>query len=378
MTMIKFITALLVATVAVAPQLAWGQPQVQPRIFVNPGHGGHDNNDRPEPFYNQGQQRRVEYYESNSNLTHGLALAEMLRDRGYDVALSRYTNTSDDDLNLTEICQLAANSGADLFYAVHSNDTDGSRAVNFPLGLYRGYTDDPAVAGSDVLSRIIVRNLMTNQATNWDRDGYSRGDWSFYNWGYGVGLGVLRYNKLPAVLVESSFHGYLAERERLLNTDYMRLEAFLEANGIDGYFGRGPVDRGMIAGTVRFDSLRTDLRRTFGSDCYVPANSMPVTLLDAQGNEHVSYLTDDMNNGFFSFENLAPGTYTVSVDGAQDRKVRVSAGNVTYCSMMIGLQAGEEPINPDSVSTPNSSRGHQIKVDDEELQKYLNNEGEQQ
>lgn len=378
MNKIKVLFILLLTALAIAPQ-ASAQSQVRPRVFINPGHGGHDSNDRPEPFYNRGAGHRVEYYESNSNLAHGLALAEALSTRGYEVFLSRYANASDDDLNLSEISQLALNSGADLFFAVHSNDTNGNRSVNFPLGLYRGYTDKPAVPGSDVLADIIVRNLLTNQATNWDRTGYCRGDWSFYNWGYGVGLGVLRFNKLPGMLVEASFHGYIAERERLLNADYTRLEAFLEAGGIDEYFHRGPVAQGMIAGTVRYDSLRTDLRRSFGSDSYVPACSMPVTLLDAKGNEVMSYLTDDLYNGFYSFENLAPGTYTVSVDGAQDRQVRVTAGNVTYCNMMIGLQAGEEPVEPSASdgSNLNQGRGHQIRVDDEELQKYLNNDGEQ-
>ncbi len=42
--------------------------QIRPRVFLNPGHGGHDSDDRPCPFYNEGMQARVEYYESDSNL----------------------------------------------------------------------------------------------------------------------------------------------------------------------------------------------------------------------------------------------------------------------------------------------------------------------
>lgn len=375
--LVASIVFVLCAALGMAAQPAADGGVARLRVFINPGHGGHDSNDRPEPFYNQGAQRRVEYYESNSNLAHGLALEEMLRLRGYDVMMSRYTNTSADDLNLYEISQLAANSGADIFFSVHSNDTDGRRAVNFPLGLYRGYNDDPAVPGSDDLAHIIIERLMANHATNWDRAGYSRGDWSFYNWGYGVGLGVLRYNKLPGILVESSFHGYLPERERLLNKDYIRLEAWLEANGIDQFFGRGPIGTGIVAGVVRYDSARTDLRTTFGSDSRVPANGMPVALLDSQGRDFESYQTDDLNNGFFSFENLKPGTYILSIEGVPDTEVTVTAGNVTYCKPVIRLLDGNQ-ADAEILDAPADyqTRGNQTRIDDEELKLYIEDQDE--
>lgn len=89
--------------------------QIRPRVFLNPGHGGHDSDDRPCPFYNEGMQARVEYYESDSNLKGAMAMKDILRSRGYEVFMSRVNNTTDDDLNLFEIHQLALNSGADVF-----------------------------------------------------------------------------------------------------------------------------------------------------------------------------------------------------------------------------------------------------------------------
>ena len=51
--------------------------QIRPRVFLNPGHGGHDSDDRPCPFYNEGMQARVEYYESDSNLKGAMAMKDI-------------------------------------------------------------------------------------------------------------------------------------------------------------------------------------------------------------------------------------------------------------------------------------------------------------
>ena len=52
---------------------------VRPRVSLNPGHGGHDSDDRPCPFFNEGMQARVEYYESDSNLKCAMAMKDILR-----------------------------------------------------------------------------------------------------------------------------------------------------------------------------------------------------------------------------------------------------------------------------------------------------------
>ena len=70
------------------------EKELRPRVFINPGHGGHDNNDRPEPFFNEGMQSRVPYYESDSNFNEGMALFDILKEKGYEVYISRYKNTS--------------------------------------------------------------------------------------------------------------------------------------------------------------------------------------------------------------------------------------------------------------------------------------------
>ena len=287
-----------------------------PRVFINPGHGGHDSDDRHIPTWDVGARDTLHYYESNSNLTKGLALEEILQNKGYETALSRRTNKTEDDLDLFEIVSLAANSGADIFFAIHSNATGTLNCINFPLGLYRGWDGRPAVEGSLRLSQLVMKYLYHNDLTVWTHEERSRGDWSFYDWGYKVGLGVLRYNKLPGFLSEGSFHDYLPERERLLNDSYCWLEAWNQSLGIDEYFGRkGKFKNGVIAGTVRWtDRLRTDDdQRLFGEDELKPVNGALLRLYTGRGVLSRIYTLDIMDNGVFVFTNLPKDKYKIEL-----------------------------------------------------------------
>ena len=283
-----------------------------PRVFINPGHGGHDSDDRHVPTWVIGKQDTLHYYESNSNLTKGLALQEILTNKGYETAISRTSNFTEDDLDLFEIVSLAANSGADIFMSIHSNATGIEKRVNFPLGLYRGWDGKPAVEGSLDLSKMVMKHLYKNELAVWTADERSRGDWSFYDWGYKVGLGVLRFNKLPGFLSEGSFHDYLPERERLLNDSYCWLEAWNQSLGIDEYFGRkGKFKNGVIAGTVRWKDLaRQDKdKRVFDEDNLLTVNGALLRLYNSRGSLTRIYTTDDRDNGVFVFTNLVPDKY---------------------------------------------------------------------
>lgn len=69
------------------------------KYYINPGHGGHDSNDRPTPM-----PLGVEiFYESDGNLSRGLHLRDFLLANNAQVKMSRVTNTSADDLNLSTI-----------------------------------------------------------------------------------------------------------------------------------------------------------------------------------------------------------------------------------------------------------------------------------
>ena len=310
-----------------------------PRVFINPGHGGHDSNDRPTPFYLWTVGDTVTYYESASNLATGSALKRYLEEKGYEVGTTRVGNTSDDDLDLYEIVALAANSGADLFFAVHSNATGIPARLNYTLSLYRGYNGEPVVEGSDSIARAVKKHLQANQATVWTHPPKDWGDWSFYrNWGYKTGLGVLRYNKLPGMLCEGSFFDYVPERCRKLNTDFCHMEGWNQSLAIDEYFGRsGKGKTGVVAGLVRYQCERTDTTyKAFDKDLLQPANKLTVTLLNAKGRTVGQYRIDNLNNGFYWFEGLKPGRYRVRVEGADaESEVEVRANQSTYCNFEI-------------------------------------------
>ena len=309
-----------------------------PRVYINPGHGGHDSDDRHVPTWVIGAQDTLHYYESNSNLTKGLALQEILNNKGYETAISRKTNYTEDDLDLYEIVALAANSGADIFFSIHSNATGIDKRINFPLGLYRGWDGKPAVEGSLKLSDLVMKYAIKNELAVWTHKERSRGDWSFYDWGYKVGLGVLRFNKLPGFLSEGSFHDYLPERERLLSNNYCWLEAWNQSLGIDEYFGRkGKFQNGVIAGTVRWsDIYREDEdKQVFDDDKLMPINGAVLRVYNGRGALNRVYTVDNLDNGVFVLTNLPPDKYKLELYYGQDdlymtTKVKVKKNQTSY------------------------------------------------
>ncbi len=314
-----------------------------PRVFINPGHGGHNSDDRPMPTWVIGTQDTVHYYESNSNLAKGLALQEILQNKGYETVMSRTTNRTEDDLDLFEIVSLAANSGADIFFAIHSNATGTRNCVNFPLALYRGWDGQPAVEGSLDLSNAVMKYAGKNELPVWTHKERSRGDWSFYDWGYKVGLGVLRFNKLPGMLSEGSFHDYLPERERLFSDSYCWLEAWNQSLGIDEYFGRkGKFKNGVVAGVVRWDDLQRhdEDKRLFDDDKLLPINGALLRLYNNRGLLARVFTTDDLDNGVFVFTNLKPDKYRLDLFyGGENKyistKVKVKKNHTTYKNLKL-------------------------------------------
>ena len=315
-----------------------------PRVFINPGHGGHDDNDRHIPTWVIAARDTIHYYESNSNLTKALALEEILHDKGYETALSRRTNNTEDDLDLYEIVALAANSGADVFLSLHSNATGTENRVNFPLALYRGWDDQAVVEGSQVLSDVIMHFSKLNEATVWSHKERSRGDWSFYpEWGYKVGLGVLRYNKLPGTLIEGSFHDYLPERERLLCDNYCWLDAWNYSLGLDEYFHPfSKFKNGVVAGLIRWEDIlrQDDDMRLYGDDELKPLNGALLRLYTDRGVMVRAYTLDTQDNGVFVFSNLPPMKYKLEVYyGNQElyitTKVKAKKNETTYKNLMM-------------------------------------------
>jgi len=58
------------------------------RIYLNPGHGGHDSDDRPTPQ----PLNTPMFYESDGNLTRGLYMRDMFKLYGATVGITRTQN----------------------------------------------------------------------------------------------------------------------------------------------------------------------------------------------------------------------------------------------------------------------------------------------
>lgn len=320
------------------------------KIYINPGHGGHDSDDRNVVIAPYAQGDPNGYWESNSNLSKGLQLRDMLEAKGYTVAMSRVTNTTADDLNLGTIVKLSNEFGADLFFSIHSNATGVVQRRNFPLMLFRGYDNEPQIEGSLRICQILNKYLLHNQATYWTQTTENcRGDWSFYkSWGT-QGLGALRGQNKTSMLSEGSFHDYIPEAYRLMSDDFCWLEAWHFRKAVDEYFDVPGLEVGGIAGRLNDTRVPRDGDYIkFGDDLFATIQNAKVELLDLDGKVLDTYTTHPIHtNGFYLFKNLNPGTYVVRASEADHYTIQdtieVKANEISYLNMKMAKVRSTPP-----------------------------------
>lgn len=312
------------------------------KVYINPGHGGHDADDRNVVIYPYAQGDPEGYWESNSNLEKGLALRDMLQAKGYTVGISRVTNTTADDLGLSTISRLANDFGADLFFSIHSNATGTAARRNFPLMLFRGYDVQPVKPNDKVIATILNQHLLENEVTYWTSTATNvRGDWDFYkSWGT-QGLGVLRNLTVIGMLSEGSFHDYIPEAYRLMNKDFCWLEAYHFRRAVDEYFKQSGESKGHIFGRLNDGRLpREGSYLMYGDDLFATVQGATVELYDASNKLVKTYTTESKHyNGVYGFRDLAPGTYTirtkVNTHYDSEKTVEVKADLVTYANFQL-------------------------------------------
>ena len=326
----------------------------QPHVYINPGHGGYDSDDRNMVIYPFHQGDSAGSWESKSNLRKGLAMQEILQKKGYRTSISRVTNTTADDLALSTIVALCNQSGADVFISIHSNATGTSAVNNFPMVFYRGYTGSPQIANADVLAADLEPALYASQSTVWTHNYQIWGDWSFRpEWGT-QGYGVLRGNRAVANLSEGSFHDYIPEAYRLLGLQYCWMEGWNLSLGTDKYFNRlGNFSQGVVSGNVRDDRIKRLQENpqpfiVYGDDQLMPIHNATVRLLDDNGTEVQRTMTDTLRNGIYTFKYVNPGTYTVEVSEpshfTQTATVTVTANASTYQNFYLKRVRDTPPV----------------------------------
>lgn len=396
----KFIKSLLIFISISIATLTTSAANI--KVYINPGHGSWGPNCRPQatipyPALSSGRPDTLGFYESNTNLWKALALEEkLLAAGGFDVKLSRrangpypYAGYEDKTYNkaLTTICAEAEAYNADYYISIHSNagpigNANGtSNFANYPVILYRGYTGSPKVTNSDKMAKASIARLYEVFYTTAKTRGggpeftsyYSPtnpnivGDLSFYNttstYGY---LGALKHS-IPGFLSEGYFHTYSPARHRALNTDWCRQEGIRYYRGIMDYYGKPKETVGYIMGYIRTkaETLTNDplyLPHNVSNDKYLPINGAKVVLRNSSGKlircncypyvkrqltNQPYYTTDNNYNGIFMFENLEPGTYSISVhkSGYEDyqKTVTVTADKTTYPEIFLTPGIGTEP-----------------------------------
>jgi len=326
-------------------------------ICVNPGHGGYDSDDRNMTIAPFAQGDHNGFWESQSNLDKGKQLRDMLVAAGANVIMTRETNTTADDLNLSVIVAMANQNNSDFMIAIHSNAGNG--VANSVLQLYAGKdandattypTPTPVSDESRNISAVIAKNLYANQITTWSSSYSVTGDKTFGRiaMGWSDGYGVLRGLTVPGVISEGSMHDYIPETYRLMNMEYKWLEAWNFFKSFCTYFKPAEsIPTGNIAGSVR-DSRNVITVGSYyklkGRDELLPLNGATITVVET----NQTYTVDQLNNGVYVFKNLAPGQYNVKAEApgyyAQTIPVTVTNGNISYLNISLNKVRNTPPM----------------------------------
>jgi len=295
-------------------------------ICIDPGHGGHESDDRYMSW--------AEFWESESNLSKAFFLDTLLKNLGATVVLTRHFNGDegiDNDPGLSERAAIANNAGADFFHSIHSNG--GSGNANYTLILYPGPTGDPRINGLSGYPpcpiELTISNQMATQIYSTNRTTYktTAGDWTFYGTGQPY-LGVFRTLRLPGSLSEGSFHDYYPETFRLKSRAYHKNEAWAIARTYALILDTTDFATFNLAGIVRDPDEQVTYTYLTTADSYKPVNNITVTL--EPGGK--TFRGDNWNNGYFLFDSLAAGTYQLKVtaEGYYPDSAQVTIGTTFF------------------------------------------------
>ncbi len=202
------------------------QEALQGMTFVlDPGHGG----DAHLPGYKRGP---TGVREADINLRVAKLLERLLTDAGANVVLTRDV---DRDLSLADRAKVANDARADLFLSLHHNASDRP-AINYTSVWLHG---DLATGGPEVdAARHIARSLGKHLRTDVGYTSPLMSDRQMYQ----SGFGVLRASKVPAMLLESSFHSNPDEEQRLSDAGHNLREAYAIYEGLCDWAHARPPD----------------------------------------------------------------------------------------------------------------------------------------
>lgn len=282
------------------------------KFYVNPGHGGHDSDDRQIklPF-----SYIPDFWESEGNLERGFHLRDFFEANNAKVKMSRVTNTSEDDLGLSVIAA-QSNSYGGYFISLHTNGANAK--ANYTVAFYKGTVTSNQQDSQEAISpskemglkvaECHTENNLTEVTYTTPR---SLSDYAFNGWNYGV----LRTNNCPGYLVETWFHDYRPEALRLKSNLYNKylawqiLQATMLCPGGSGTF------KGCIIGDIRdvTEHCGYTVNVSYRRDSTLAVNNALVNLYNANHELIQTMNTDEWHNGVFGFFDLDAGDYTVEI-----------------------------------------------------------------
>ena len=202
-----------------APEVNQAKPQPMNKsqknnitVVIDPGHGGHDS----------GAVAEDKTTEKGLNLRLAPRVESMLRERGYNVIMTRST---DEFIALSERAAIANRNNADIFVSIHFNSAGSASAYGIEV-LYALENDVELKkdAGDQTLLAREVLNAVLKETGAKNRGIKNRPD-----------LAVLKRTNMTACLIEGGFMSNPDELEKLKSDSYLDKLANGIVTGIENY-----------------------------------------------------------------------------------------------------------------------------------------------
>ena len=264
-------------------------------IFLDPGHSQSEN------------MGIFGYPEAHKVLRVGLNLRDLLLSKT-DIDTVYISRTNDQqNVSLTQRTDYANSVGAAWYHSIHSDA--GSPGANSTLLLWGQYSNglEKIPNGGKAMSDAIVPILTAGYRTT-TRGSY--GDCTFYGCSTtGPYLFVNRESNMPSELSEAGFHTNPKQNQLNMNSKWKRLEAYTLFWSILKYFNINRPFAGIATGII------------IDGESGKPVNGAVISL-DGQTDTTDTYESlfhlysndsEQLRNGFYFFENLSAGTFTVTV-----------------------------------------------------------------
>lgn len=181
-------------------------------VVIDPGHGGHDS----------GAVAEDKTTEKALNLRLAPRVESMLRERGYNVIMTRST---DEFIALSERAAIANRNDADIFVSIHFNSAGSASAYGIEV-LYASENDvelKKDAGDQTLLAREVLNAVLKETGAN-NRGIRNRPE-----------LAVLRRTKMTACLIEGGFMSNPDELEKLKSDSYLDKLANGIVKGIENY-----------------------------------------------------------------------------------------------------------------------------------------------